>query len=92
MLEHILLRVGDCEVMGYSSICVCDKIDPFVSCILGVNIAHETPDPTVVSDQLMDLYDEMTIHSAQLMNTWSDPQAKLKEDYPIPVIEVDGKK
>ena len=59
---------------------------------LGISIAHETPSPEEAGQSLIDQYGEIVVEAVQLMSQWGNPNAKLKEEYPIPIREIDGKK
>jgi len=40
----------------------------------------------------MDQYENMRLEATKMMNWWSDPMTPRKEEYPVPVTEIEGQK
>ena len=55
-------------------------------------IDHETPTPQEAVEEFQKEYEDIMSTTAALLNKWANPSAPLLEQYPIPIIEIDGKK
>ena len=59
---------------------------------LGILIDHETPNPEEASGEFDKQYDDIMCDTAALLHKWANPNTALLELYPVPTVDIDGKR
>ena len=55
-------------------------------------IDHETPNPREASEEFQEKYDGIMSDTAAMLRKWGNPNAPLLEQYPVPIVDIDGKR